>query len=519
MPGTRFVGSANFGCDLCEKKHSDGLTAVFVASTAMRMNLLCAALATAFMVASGIASARTFHVAPTGVDTAVGTEAAPWQTIQRAADVVTAGDTVVIHAGTYLGFQVGARGTATAPIRFVGDGDARITGNATADGDAVHVEGGAWIQIEGLHISGATRAGISAANCTHITVRGNDVDANDRWGVFSSMCDDLLVEYNEISHAGTEHGIYVSSSGERPVIRRNKIWGNGMCGVQMNGDVSRGGAGVISGAVVEDNVIRDNGLRGGSAINGDGITGAQIRNNLLDGNHASGISLYRMDGRAPSTGNRVINNTVRMATDARWAVNLQDGASGNVLRNNVLLHPNLTRGAIALCATCATDLRSDHNAVVGRFLVGDTAVDLAGWRARTGTDAASFVATDAELFTNPAAGDLSLRAGSPAIDRGVADDAPTYDANGITRPQGAAIDIGALEHCTGRCTGDAPGDDGGGHGTGDGGGHGHDGADDGGDHHGGDPVHRAAGGCSTTSASPGPWLVLAGVALRRRRHR
>lgn len=512
MPGTRFAGSAIFRCDLCENKHSDDLTASFVAFAAMRKNLLWVAAAITFTAIPGVASASTFHVAPTGVDTAAGSGAAPWQTIQRAAGAVTAGDTVVIHAGTYAGFRVGARGTATAPIRFVGDGDARIIGNATADGDAVRVEGGAWILIEGLHVSGATRAGISAANCTHVTVRGNDVDANGRWGVFSSSCDDLLVEYNEISHAGTEHGVYASSSADRPVIRRNKIWGNGMCGVHMNGDRSGGGDGVISGAVVEDNVIRDNGLRGGSAIDGDGITGALIRNNILDGNHASGISLYWMDGGAPSTGNRVINNTVRMAVDAGWAVSLQDGSSDNVLRNNVLLHPNPSRGAIDLCATCVTGMKSDHNAVVGRFLIVGAPVDLVGWRARTGLDPASFVATDAELFTNPAAGDLSLRAGSPAIDRGVADDAPTNDASGTARPQGTAFDIGALERCHGRCAGSDPGDGGAGHGTD---------VDpgSGGDHPSGDPVDPAPGGCTTTSASAGPWLVLGVIARRRRRLR
>ena len=475
----------------------------------MRKNLLCSAVALTFILVSGVASGDTFHVAPAGADTAPGTAAAPWQTIQRAADAVTAGDTVVIHAGTYAGFRVGARGTETAQITFVGDGDVRITGSATADRDVVHVEGGAWIRIEGLHVSGATRAGISALDCDHITVRGNRVDANGRWGVFSSFCDDLLVEDNEISRSGTEHGVYASNSADRPVIRRNTIWGNGMCGVHMNGDINFGGDGVISGAVVEDNVIRDNGLRGGSAINGDGVTGALIRNNVLDGNHASGISLYRTDGGAPSTGNRLINNTVRMASDARWAVNIQDGSSGNVLRNNVLLHTSPTRGAIDLCATCIAGMRSDHNAVVGRFLVAGAAVDLAGWRARTGTDAASFVATAAELFTDPAAGDLSLRAGSPAIDQGVADDAPTHDAAGIARPQGAAIDIGALEYCDGSCVGSDPGDDGSEPGTG------NDTGSDG-DHRSGDPVDPEAGGCSTTSASTGLWLALALSALRRR---
>jgi hypothetical protein len=477
----------------------------------MRSNLLCASTALTFIIVSGVAAADTFHVAPTGADTAAGTRAAPWRTIQRAADAVAAGDTVVIHAGTYAGFQVGARGTASAPITFVGDGEVRIIGSATADRDVVHVEGGAWIQLEGLHVSGAARAGISALDCEHITVRRNRVDANGRWGVFSAFCDDLLVEDNEISRSGTEHGVYASNSADRPVIRRNTIWGNGMCGVHLNGDISFGGDGVISGAIIEDNVIRDNGLRGGSAINGDGVTGALIRNNILDGNHASGISLYRIDGGAPSTGNRVINNTVRMASDARWAVNIQDGSSGNVLRNNVLLHASPVRGAIDLCATCVTGTSSDHNAVVGRFLVGDVAVDLAGWRAHTGADAGSFVATAAELFTNAATGDLSLRAGSPAIDRGVADDAPGDDADGIARPQGAAIDIGALEHCDGPCAGHGPKGGGSEPGTDDGGDHGGDPST------GADPGELQGSGCSTTGASSGLWLALVFVVLRRRR--
>ena len=181
------------------EKNGDELTASSLAFTAMRKNLLCPAVALTFTLISGVASADTFHVAPAGVDTAPGTATAPWQTIQRAADAVTAGDTVVIHAGTYAGFRVGARGTETAPISFVGDGDACITGSVTADRDVVHVESNAWIRIEGLHVSGATRAGISALDCDHITVRGNRVDANGRWGVFSSFCDDLLVEDNEIT--------------------------------------------------------------------------------------------------------------------------------------------------------------------------------------------------------------------------------------------------------------------------------------------------------------------------------
>lgn len=468
----------------------------------------------AALAIGSVARAATFHVSTTGSDAAAGTSAAPWRTIQRAADAVAPGDTVVVHPGSYVGFTVVARGTQAAPIAFIADGAVAIDGAATAERDAILIDGGAWIRIEGFTVTGAVRAGIAALDCDHITVRGNHVDQNGKWGVFSGFCDDLVVEGNEASRSIEQHGIYASNSADRPVIRNNRIWGNAMCGIHINGDISQGGDGVISQAVIEDNVIFDNGRSGGSAINGDGIVGAVIRGNVLDGNHASGISLYQIDGGAPSTGNQLINNTVRMAGDGRWAVNIQDGATGNVLRNNILLHPSASRGAIDLCSGCASGLVSDHNAAVDRFSIDGTIVDLATWRARTGGDAASFVASDAELFSDPAAGDLTLRAGSPAIDRGVADGAPAQDLLGSARPQGAAIDIGAYEHCDGACTGPGPGGGSGGSGGGTGTG----GAGGSGDPQDPGTGGSGAGGCAATSptlASPA-WIALALLLARRR---
>lgn len=400
------------------------------------------ASAVALLVMATPALAATWHVAMNGDDSAAGTPTAPWRTAQHAADRVTAGDTVIVHAGTYAGFIVTKLGTEAQPIAFVANGAVTIDGAQTVDRDAILVAGGAWIRIEGFHVTAARRAGIAALDCHHITVRNNRADANARWGVFSSFCDDFVVEGNELSRSVSEHGVYASNSADRPVIRNNTIWGNGVCGVHLNGDLAFGGDGVISGAVIEGNVITDNGRRGGSGINGDGITGAVIRNNVLDGNHASGISLYREDGGLPSTGNQVINNTVRQAADGRWALNLQNASGGNVVRNNILLHPSPARGAIDACAECTAGMVSDHNAVVGRFSIGGTLADLGAWRTATGGDAATFEATDAELFE---ADSLVLRAGSPAIDAGSAMGAPAADIAGTPRPQGAGVDLGAYE--------------------------------------------------------------------------
>ncbi len=138
----------------------------------------------------------------------------------------------------------------------------------------------------------------------------------------TSFSDYTTVENCESYGAVNEHGIYISNSSDYPIIRGNRLHHNNGCGLHMNGDISMGGDGVISYALVEDNIIYENGAGGGSGINMDGVTHSIIRNNLLYNNHASGISLYQIDGGSGSHDNRVLNNTIVMASDGRWGINI-----------------------------------------------------------------------------------------------------------------------------------------------------------------------------------------------------
>ena len=54
----------------------------------------------------------TYHVSTAGSDSNTGSIDAPWATLQRAADVVDPGDTVLVNAGTYSGFDLRRDGTA-----------------------------------------------------------------------------------------------------------------------------------------------------------------------------------------------------------------------------------------------------------------------------------------------------------------------------------------------------------------------------------------------------------------------
>jgi parallel beta-helix repeat protein len=400
------------------------------------------------------AEAETYYVAPGGDDGAAGSEAAPWRTLQHAADRVQAGDVVRVRPGAYAAFQLSTTGRSGAEIAFVAEDGATISGGT----DGINLEGTEderiqYVRIEGFSVTGAERAGIRAVWCQHVTFRGNRADQNGRWGIFTGFCDDLLIERNETSRSTIEHGIYVSNSGDRPVIRGNTAWGNNRAGIHMNGDIEiQPGDGVITGALVEANVVYDNGVDGGSGINCDGVEDSVFRNNLLYDNHASGISLFREDGGRPSSRNLVVNNTIAMASDARWALNIQNASIDNVILNNVLLHAG-PRGAIDLCPDCRAGTRSDYNVVTDRLTPdGDSFLSLADWRRMTSLDTNSRAAGAAQIFRVAAGAvpaDFDLSESSVAIDHGTSDRAPDVDLAGNGRPQGAGVDVGAYEHCEG----------------------------------------------------------------------
>jgi hypothetical protein len=432
--------------------------------------LRCLALALGALLAAP-AVAGTFYVSPAGSDGASGTStAAAWKTLQHAADLVHAGDTVIVLPGTYAGFNLFTSGAPGAPITFTANQGSGApnpavivnTNNGFTNKDRINLEGASWVVIEGFTVPGTgnpatNRAGIRAVTAGHVTLRSNRCDQGGVWGLFTGFVDDLLIEDNEASRSAEQHGIYVSNSGDRPVVRRNLLWGNHSCGLHMNGDESQGGDGVISEALVERNILFDNGNGstafgppGGSAINCDGVQDSVIRNNLLWNNHKTGIALYRIDGGGPSSGNLVHSNTIHNAADARWCLHVSDGSSGNTVRNNVLLNEHSFRGAIEITSDCLPGFSSDFGGVKDRFSLDDTILTLAQWKSATGQDAHSFVATTA-LFTNSAGGDYTLKPGAAAIDAGTAFLAPAVDLPGKHRPAGAGFDIGA--HESGACWG------------------------------------------------------------------
>jgi parallel beta-helix repeat protein len=372
--------------------------------------------------------AAIYAVSPDGDDAAAGTDKAPWRTLQHAADAVKPGDTVIVRAGTYAGFALGGAkppgATADAPITFRAEPGAIINSCSARSPSGIALQNGChYVTIQGFTIDNTsgtiTRAGIHIIRSDHVRIIGNVCKNNGVWGIFSGFCDDTLVENNVTSGSKREHGIYLSNSIDRCVIRGNTSFSNSGCGIHLNGDVRMGGLGMITNTLVENNIIYDNGKpRGGSGINGDGLQNCVIRGNVLYDNHASGISLYKIDAAHGSRDNFIVNNTILMASDGRNALNIINGSTNNTVCNNILLSANPATGAIRLSADSRPGLVSDYNIVEDRFSTSgdrDSNISLTDWKAATGQDQHSLASTPKELFLNAPAHDFHLAPSSSAL--------------------------------------------------------------------------------------------------------
>ena len=406
-------------------------------------------------------SGRTYFVDPNGSDKNGGSEANPWQTIQHAADSVAPGDTILLQSGTYPGARIERSGTSDAwiTLRAASGGSVLISQPGPNSEHESGLEFETWEAdgvvafwvIEGVEVANAPNWGIDVRGSEenhshHFIVRGNNVHDNglssETTGIFFAFVDHVTVEGNE-SHSNGEHGIYLSNSGDHFVIRGNRLHDNANCGLHMNGDLSMGDDGTVSDGLVERNTIFENGVGGGSAINMDGVTDTIVRNNLLYQNHAGGISIFKEDGAVCSQNIQVLNNTIVMAEDGRWAINLSDtSCANNALFNNIIVSFHSWRGSIQIPAPGISGFESDYNVVLDRFSTndGNSVITLAEWQT-LGYDTHSIVATPADLFAGP--NDYHLREGSPAIDAGVALPNVLFDLD--DNPRDAAPDMGAYE--------------------------------------------------------------------------
>jgi parallel beta-helix repeat protein len=399
------------------------------------------------------AIAATYFVSNSGSDLNSGLSLPnAFLTLQKAADTVIAGDSVMVENGTYAGFDIrNKNGTPADPIIFQALGNsALINLSGPIRDDGINIENADYITIDGFIVNNMTGNGngIRVVLSDHCIVRNCQCDNNAERGIFTGFTDDILIEYNVCSNSIDEHGIYVSNSSDRPIIRYNECFGNNNIGIHMNGDLSAGGDGIISDAEVYGNVIHDNNLAAG--INMDGVEDPVVYNNLIYNNHfAQGIALFQQDGAVMTSGAKIYNNTIIVPSDGRWGILLQNGANVNTeIYNNIILNLHTWRGCIS--AENTSQLVSDHNILHDKMSNnGDgSTITFAQWQA-LGLDGNSQLAGSLpSIFEDPGSDDYHIASSSQAIDAGSSSVSTlvSVDLDGNARPEGTAYDIGAYEY-------------------------------------------------------------------------
>jgi parallel beta-helix repeat protein len=405
------------------------------------------------LIYGNICNAQTnYYVSESGSNSNNGlTSQTAFATLQHAADIVSVGDSVLVLEGNYVGFDIRTNGSQNSPIVFKAiQSNVVIDQQNSITPDGINIENTSWIIIDGFEVQDQPRAGIRAAVSDFITIKNNYCHNNYRWGIFTGFTDDLTIENNTCSYSEDEHGIYVSNSSDRSIIRNNHSFNNNGCGIHMNGDISQGGDGIISNAVVEGNILHDNGYGGGSAINMDGVQSSEIFNNLIYNNHATGIAMYQIDGGDASKNNKVFNNTVIQPSDGRWCIISVNGSTGNTLYNNILINHHSFRGSISLDAASMTGFVSDYNILVDRLSDddGNSNMTLSQWQS-LGYDLHSMTADpENQIFVDYPNDNYHLLQNAQAVDAGTNLVLPTVfeDLDNVPRPQGSGFDIGCYEY-------------------------------------------------------------------------
>lgn len=247
---------------------------------------------------SSRAYATVYTVAKTGSDANSGTAASPWKTINKAASMVSPGDTVMIQPGTYNErVQITRSGTAAAPITFqAGSSTAAsiIDGTGTTgsgEPTLVNFVNASYIKIIGLTITNGPGWGINiSGNSHHVELNSLDVSKcvqNAIWiwptnttpnytivrkskvhdnqaggiAVWAAPGGYFLIEDNQAYNNtgnGNYDGIQVGGGDgatHHVVVRRNSAWSNGV-GVQGADQIDLGGHGIGDHYLVEDNQAR-----------------------------------------------------------------------------------------------------------------------------------------------------------------------------------------------------------------------------------------------------------------------
>lgn len=348
-----------------------------------------------------------------GSDGNAGTRAAPWRTIQHAADLTNPGDTVLVSDGIYTGgsnvLRIARSGAVQAWLVFraVHRWKAVIDGRSNNSTTGIEING-SYIRVEGFEVRNTSRYGIDAYAGGDDLPRNHDIDivgnhvhdigrvcTGDKGGRvgIDAYADNLVIERNVV------HDVGRLGPGEQGCEEPNRNWQNHDHGIYHG---------------VGNNVV--------------------IRNNVFY-HLAHGWAVHRYNGGgAVVQGLTIANNTFIGANPWREGqVIVATATTGLLIVNNIFYRP--TGVGISLQTFGLSDVTVSHNLAFGAPVsVGGTGIELVG-----NLDNKDPLFVDAENL------DFHVQASSPTIGAGVTLSMVLDDFDGYPRAGASAYTLGAYQ--------------------------------------------------------------------------
>jgi hypothetical protein len=180
-----------------------------------------AAVAGTPVAASSPAAATTYYVAPSGSDSAAGTQAAPWASVAHAQAIAQAGDTVYLRGGTYPysrankscssqtdrvdAITLNKSGSSGNPIRYWAYPGETPVFDFSRVGDNCRIKGfdvtGSFLHLKGLEVKGVPQNN----NLNH-----------ESWGIWISGSNNTFESLNLHNNMGP--GLFIQDGGGNLVL-------------------------------------------------------------------------------------------------------------------------------------------------------------------------------------------------------------------------------------------------------------------------------------------------------------
>ncbi len=416
------------------------------------------------------AAGKVYYVSVTGKDSNSGSLTRPFRTIQKAADVAVAGDTVYVRRGTYtervtiknsgaagnyITFSAYPGETAIVDVKDIAMPSTYLGGFTIEDKNYIQVIGfrinnstngygivcrdTAYCVIKNNHTYNTLHSGIAVRTASNVTIDGNAVELanNDGAQEMISVADSQFVNvtHNHVYNGGPGtnggEGIDIKDGSHDVLVHGNIIHDTPRIGIYVDAWLNHTYNITIDGNIVH-HVVR-------SAIavaseRGGELNNVTISNNLVYQNERSGIVVGDWDAGYPHPIHHIyiVNNTVYGNGTGDWGggIDILNPKSTDIfIRNNILsANSNFT--------IRVTDMPLSEATITNNLLDGFRNLN-------TEQRGTNFVEANPNFY-NAALLDFHLRPASPAINAGTTSNAPDHDF--ANQARGAGVDIGAYEY-------------------------------------------------------------------------